>query len=61
MRVLCSIAIPRHAHDYAVVAFVERGAASYWYRGAQRTAAAGQIFLVNAARSAAPHRFRSCD
>jgi AraC-like DNA-binding protein len=39
---------PRHTHDYAVVAFVERGAASYWYRGAQRTAAAGQIFFVNA-------------
>jgi AraC-like DNA-binding protein len=37
----------RHAHDYFVVAFVERGAASYWYRGAQRIASAGQVFVIN--------------
>lgn len=37
----------RHAHDYFVVALVETGAASYWYRGAQRVAHAGQIFVVN--------------
>ncbi len=39
---------PRHSHDYAVVALVERGAASYWYRGAQHIASAGQVFFVNA-------------
>jgi AraC-like DNA-binding protein len=37
----------RHAHDYFVIAFVEKGAASYWYRGAQRVASAGQVFVVN--------------
>jgi AraC-like DNA-binding protein len=37
----------RHAHEYFVVALVERGAASYWYRGAQRIASAGQVFVVN--------------
>jgi AraC-like DNA-binding protein len=37
----------RHAHDYFVVALVESGAASYWYRGARRTASAHQVFVVN--------------
>src|SRR2546428_10247499 len=37
----------RHAHDYFVIALVESGAASYWYRGAQRVASAGQVFVVN--------------
>lgn len=37
----------RHAHDYFVVALVETGAVSYWYRAAQRVAHAGQIFVVN--------------
>jgi AraC-like DNA-binding protein len=37
----------RHAHDYFVIALVESGAASYWYRGAQRVAVAGQVFVVN--------------
>ncbi|MGB6877512.1 MAG: AraC family transcriptional regulator [Silvibacterium sp.] len=37
----------RHAHDYFVIALVESGAASYWYRGAQRIAPAGQVFVVN--------------
>lgn len=39
---------PRHAHEYAVVALVERGAASYWYRGAQHTAPAETVFVINA-------------
>lgn len=39
---------PRHSHNYAVVALVERGAASFWYRGAQHTAATGQTFVINA-------------
>jgi len=38
---------PRHAHDYFVIALVESGACSYWYRGAQRVASAGQVFVVN--------------
>jgi AraC-like DNA-binding protein len=38
---------PRHAHDYFVIALVERGAVSYWYQGAERTASAGQVFVVN--------------
>jgi AraC-like DNA-binding protein len=38
---------PRHAHDYFVIALVEEGAASYWYQGAQHTASAGQVFVVN--------------
>jgi len=37
----------RHTHDYFVVALVESGAASYWYRGAQRMASADQVFVVN--------------
>jgi len=37
----------RHSHDYFVIALVERGAVSYWYRGAQRVATAGQVFIVN--------------
>ncbi|MGB0019481.1 MAG: AraC family ligand binding domain-containing protein [Candidatus Sulfotelmatobacter sp.] len=37
----------RHAHNYFVVALVETGAASYWYRGAQRAASAGQVFVIN--------------
>ena len=37
----------RHAHDYFVVALVESGAASYWYRGAHRMASAGRVFVVN--------------
>jgi AraC-like protein len=43
---------PRHAHEYAVVALVERGPASYWYRGAQHTAPADHVFVINAG---APH------
>ncbi len=39
---------PRHSHDYGVVALVERGAASCWYRGAQHTASSGQVFVMNA-------------
>lgn len=39
---------PRHSHNYAVVALVERGAASFWYRGTQHTAAAGQVFVIDA-------------
>jgi AraC-like DNA-binding protein len=38
---------PRHAHDYSVIALVESGAASYWYRGAQHVAPAGHVFVVN--------------
>jgi AraC-like DNA-binding protein len=38
---------PRHAHDHFVIALVESGAASYWYQGAERTASAGQVFVVN--------------
>ena len=37
----------RHAHDYFVIALVERGAASYWYRGAQHIASAGHVFVIN--------------
>lgn len=37
----------RHAHEYFVIALVESGAASYWYRGAQRVASAGQVFVIN--------------
>lgn len=37
----------RHTHDYFVVALVETGAASYWYRGAQQVAGHGQVFVVN--------------
>ena len=37
----------RHAHNYFVVALVETGAASCWYRGAQRAASAGQVFVIN--------------
>lgn len=37
----------RHAHDYFVVALVETGVASYWYRGAQRVARAGQVSVIN--------------
>jgi AraC-like DNA-binding protein len=38
---------PRHAHDHFVIGLVERGAQSYWYRGARHITPAGQIFLVN--------------
>ena len=38
---------PRHAHHYFVIAFVESGAASYRYRGAQHVAPAGHVFIVN--------------
>lgn len=38
---------PRHSHDYFVIALVETGAASYWYRGAQRVATSGQVIVVN--------------
>jgi len=38
---------PRHAHDYFVIAFVEKGALSYWYQGAEHTVSAGQVFVVN--------------
>lgn len=38
---------PRHAHDYCVIALVDRGAASYWYRGARHTASSGQVFVIN--------------
>jgi AraC-like DNA-binding protein len=37
----------RHSHDYFVIALVEWGAVSYWYRGAQRVASAGQVFVIN--------------
>lgn len=37
----------RHAHDYFVIALVQSGAASYWYRGAQRVASSGHVFVVN--------------
>jgi len=37
----------RHAHDYFVIELVESGAASYWYRGAQQLAAAGEVFMLN--------------
>jgi AraC-like DNA-binding protein len=37
----------RHSHDYFVIALVENGTVSYWYRGAQRVATAGQVFVVN--------------
>jgi len=37
----------RHAHEYFVVALVESGAASYWCRGVERVASAGQVFVVN--------------
>lgn len=37
----------RHTHDYFVIALVESGAVSYWYRGAQRVAFAGQVFVIN--------------
>ena len=37
----------RHAHDHFVVGLVERGAQSYWYRGARHVTPAGQVFLVN--------------
>jgi AraC-like DNA-binding protein len=37
----------RHSHHYFVIALVENGAVSYWYRGAQRVAASGQVFVVN--------------
>src|SRR6516164_4186309 len=36
---------PRHAHHYFVIAFVESGAASYRYRGAQHVAPAGHVSL----------------
>ena len=38
---------PRHSHHYFVIALVETGAISYWYRGAQRIAASGQVFVLN--------------
>ena len=38
---------PRHIHDYFVVALVEDGAVSYWYRGAHHVAPAGHVFVVN--------------
>ena len=37
----------RHAHDYFVIALVEHGAASYWYRGSQHLASAGQVLILN--------------
>jgi AraC-like DNA-binding protein len=37
----------RHTHDYFVVALVEKGAVSYWYRGAQRVASADDIFVLS--------------
>jgi AraC-like DNA-binding protein len=39
---------PKHSHNYAVVALMERGPGSFWYRGAQHTAATGQVFVINA-------------
>ena len=39
---------PRHAHDYFVIALVESGAVSCWYRGADRLTPAGDVFVVNA-------------
>jgi AraC-like DNA-binding protein len=41
----------RHAHDYFVIALVERGAASYWYRGTRHVAGAGQVFVLNPGES----------
>jgi AraC-like DNA-binding protein len=38
---------PRHAHEHGVIALVDRGAASYRYRGARQTAVQGQAFLIN--------------
>lgn len=37
----------RHTHDYFVIALVDSGAASYWYRGGQRLAGSGQVFIAN--------------
>ncbi len=41
----------RHTHDYFVVALVERGAASYWYRGSKHLAASGHVFVLNPSES----------
>jgi AraC-like DNA-binding protein len=38
---------PRHAHEHFVIGLVERGAQSYWYRGARHVTPAGQVFVVN--------------
>src|ERR1700733_12725210 len=38
---------PGHAHDYSVIALVENGAASYWYRGASHVAPAGHVCVIN--------------
>ncbi len=37
---------PRHAHEYFVVGLVDRGAQSYWYRGARHVTPAGGVFIV---------------
>ncbi|HZQ22290.1 MAG TPA: AraC family transcriptional regulator [Terriglobales bacterium] len=37
----------RHSHDYFVIALMETGAASYWYRGSTRVAGSGYVFVVN--------------
>lgn len=38
---------PRHAHEHFVIGLVERGAQSYWYRGARHVTPAGRVFVVN--------------
>jgi AraC-like DNA-binding protein len=38
---------PRHAHEAATVALMDRGAASFLYRGEVHTASAGDVFLLN--------------
>lgn len=39
---------PRHTHEAATVALMDSGAASFLYRGEIHTAAAGDVFLINA-------------
>jgi AraC-like DNA-binding protein len=37
----------RHAHEYFVVGYVEKGVQAYTYRGARHVTPAGHVFLVN--------------
>lgn len=39
---------PRHTHDAATIALMDRGAASFSYRGDVHTATVGDVFLINA-------------
>ncbi|WP_190132313.1 AraC family transcriptional regulator [Streptomyces mashuensis] len=39
---------PRHTHDAVTVALVDSGAASFLYRGETHTAAAGDVFVIDA-------------